>query len=156
MKTAPPMNASGTLRHLREAGFTLMEVMLAVFIFGMAAVALMEAINTSGRTSLDARTKGHIQMRLDNLLLEATRDPQWSADTRVQVATERVVEENGIKYIIKREPLELKNVDGQPLQGLFLVQITARWMEGVHERRQVAETWAYPLLFRPPQMRQLQ
>jgi prepilin-type N-terminal cleavage/methylation domain-containing protein len=160
MKSAPPMNVNApgasfpTVRQVRAAGFTLLEVMLAVFIFGMAAVALVEAINTSGRTSLDARMKGRIQMRLDNLLLEATRDPLWAADTRVQLATERVVEENGVRYLIKREPLDLKNVDGQPLQGLYLVQITARWMEGSREQRAVAETWAYPLMFRPPNMRQ--
>jgi prepilin-type N-terminal cleavage/methylation domain-containing protein len=152
------MHASGAsfprLRHVREAGFTLLEVMLAVFIFGIAAVALVEAINTSGRTALDARTKGSIQMRLDNLLLEATRDPLWASDARMQVATERTVEENGFKYTIKREPLDLQNVDGQPLQGLYLVQITARWMEGGRERNAVAETWAYPLMFRPPNVRQ--
>lgn len=152
------MHASGASlpgrSHVRETGFTLLEVMLAVFIFGMAAVALMEAINTSGRTALDARTKGSIQMRLDNLLLEATRDPMWAADTRMQVATERTVEENGIRYIIKREPLELQNMEGQPLQGLYHVQVTARWREGLRERSSVAETWAYPLMFRPPNMRQ--
>jgi prepilin-type N-terminal cleavage/methylation domain-containing protein len=160
MKPPPPMdkNTPGasflTLRSGREAGFTLLEVMLAVFIFGMAAVALMEAINTSGRTSLDARRKGSIQMRLDNLLLEATRDPMWAADTRMKVATERTVEENGFLYTIKREPLELKNVDGQPLQGLYLVQVTARWREGSREQTAVAETWAYPVMFRPPNMKQ--
>lgn len=160
MKTAASvsMHSRGTSfsRQVREAGFTLLETMLAVFIFGMAAVALMEAINTSGRTSLDARRKGNIQMRLDNLLLEATRDPLWAADTRVQVATERTVEENGFKYTIKREPLELENVDGQPLQGLYHVQVSARWLEGGRERTAVAETWAYPLMFRPPNMRQNQ
>ncbi|RBP35341.1 hypothetical protein DES53_1228 [Roseimicrobium gellanilyticum] len=150
------MNTRGAShpRHDLRAGFTLLEAMLAVFIFGMAAVALMEAINSSGRISLDARARGNIQMRLDNMLLEATRDPMWSVDTRAQAGTERTVREHGFTYIIKREPIELKNQDGQLLQGLYLVQVKALWMEGGREQSAIAETWAYPLMFRPPNLMQ--
>lgn len=142
-------------RHRRQyrcaaAGFTLLEAMLAVFIFGMAAVALVEAINASGRTSLAARQKGNIRTRLDNLLLEATRDPLWMVEnTRLPLVTENEVRDGGFVFTIRREPLELKNADGNPLQGLYLVRVTARWMDGGREQSEFAETLAYPLLFRP-------
>lgn len=140
-------------RPRRDAGFTLLETMLAVFIFGMAAVALIEAINASGRNSLAARDKGNIQARLDNLLLEATRDPLWMVEnTRVPLVTENEVREGGFVFVIHREPLDLKNQDGNPLQGLYLVRVTARWTDAGREQSAIAETWAYPLMFRPTGM----
>jgi hypothetical protein len=154
MKLADSMKPEGR-RQRRDAaeGFTLLETMLAVFIFGMAAMALVETVNTGGRTSLDARQKGNIRTRLDNLLLEATRDPLWMVEnTRVPLATENEVRDGGFIFTIRREPLELKNADGNPLQGLYLVRVTARWMDGGREHREVAETWAYPLMFRPTGM----
>lgn len=138
--------------HLRcsgAAGFTLLEAMLAVFIFGMAAVALMEAINASGRASLDARQKKNVQARLDNLLLEATRDPMWQENTRSFVTTEREIKDGPWTFIIHREPLELKNQEGQPLQGLYLVRVTATWVEAGREQSLAGETWTYPPLFQP-------
>jgi type II secretory pathway pseudopilin PulG len=133
-----------------SAGFTLLEAMLAVFIFGMAAMALVETVNTGGRTSLDARQKGNIRSRLDNLLLEATRDPLWMVENqRVPLVSENEVRDGGFTFNIRREPLELKNEDGNPLQGLYMVRVTARWMDGGREHSEVAETWAYPLMFRP-------
>ncbi|QIF05349.1 type II secretion system protein [Roseimicrobium sp. ORNL1] len=153
---APIMYPKGTWRRrrcLHEAGFTLLETMLAVFIFGMAAVALIEAINSSGRTSVAARQKGNVQARLDNLLQEATRDPLWMVEnTRVPLVTENEVRDGAFTYIIRREPLELKNQDGNPLQGLYLVRVTARWMDAGREQSAFAETWAYPLIFRPTGM----
>ncbi|MEZ0273724.1 MAG: hypothetical protein ACAH88_02375, partial [Roseimicrobium sp.] len=104
--------------------------MLAVFIFGMAAVALVEAVNVSGRTSLDARQKRNIQARLDNLLLETTRDPMWMENNRSPVKTEREIKEGPMTFTILREPLELKNEEGVLVQGLYLVRVSAHWMEG--------------------------
>jgi hypothetical protein len=150
MKLADSMQPRGRRqRHGAAAGFTL----LAVFIFGMAAMALVETVNTSGRTSLDARRKGNIRTRLDNMLVEATRDPLWMVEnTRVPLVTENEVRDGGFIFTIRREPLELENVDGNPLQGLYLVRVTARWMDGGREHSEVAETWAYPLMFRPTGM----
>ena len=127
--------------------------MLAVFIFGMAAVALVEAVNVSGRTSLDARQKRNIQARLDNLLLETTRDPMWMENNRSPVKTEREIKEGPMTFTILREPLELKNEEGVLVQGLYLVRVSAHWMEGAREQIAIAETWAYPPLFRPPGVR---
>jgi hypothetical protein len=144
-------------QHLRHgngaAGFTLLEAMLAVFIFGMAAVALVEAVNTSGRTSLEARQKRNIQARLDNLLLETTRDPLWMENSRSPVKTEREIKEGPMTFTILREPLELKNEEGVPVLGLYLVRVSARWMEAGREQNATAETWAYPPLFRAPGVR---
>jgi prepilin-type N-terminal cleavage/methylation domain-containing protein len=146
-------------QHLRHGhrggpeGFTLLEVMLAVFIFGMAAVALVEAVNSSGRASLDARQKGNIQARLDNLLLETTRDPMWMENTRSPVKTEREFKEGPMSFSVLREPLELKNEEGVLVQGVYLVRVSARWMEMGRERTVTAETWVYPPLFRPSGVR---
>jgi prepilin-type N-terminal cleavage/methylation domain-containing protein len=143
--------------HLRygrgPAGFTLLETMLAVFIFGMAAVALVEAVNSSGRTSLEARQKRNIQARLDNLLLETTRDPMWMENNRSPVKTEREISEGGMSFTILREPLDLKNEEGIPVQGIFLVRVSTHWMEAGREQTATAETWVYPPLFRPPGVR---
>lgn len=131
----------------RHRGFTLLEAMLAIFIFSAAAVSLVEAINATGRVSAEARRVGRIQLRLDNLLLEATRDPAWAASGRNPPTYDREFQENGILFRIHREPLEMENEARQPLPDLYAVRVTAEWQEGGETRQQSAETWVYPPLF---------
>lgn len=134
----------------RAKGFTLLEAMLALFIFSMAVVALVEAVNATGRTFLVSRREGQVQARLETLLLEATRDPFSMPGQRTSFTEEKKVEEGQVTYVTKRSPLELRNKEDQPLQELYVVTITATWQEEGQSQEVSAEAWVYPPLFAAP------
>lgn len=129
---------------MKKSGFTLLETLLALMVFSVAVVALVEAVNQLGGTTLNMRREGEVRERLRSLLLENTRLPM---PTSLQADTQKI-EEGDVLFTIVREPLTgLANRDGAELQGLFAVRVTADWREGAENQQAVAETWVFPPLF---------
>jgi type II secretory pathway pseudopilin PulG len=135
-------------RTRQSEGFTLLEALLAVLIFGLAVVALVEAINSMGRTTIQARQNRAVVSRLESLMTEFTRLPPQPASAGDQII-EKTVKEDGVEYHLRMEPANLKNKDSQDLSGLFLVKATARWKEGSKPDEISAETLVYPPLYAP-------
>ncbi len=127
---------------MKPRGFTLLEALLALMVFSIAVVALVEAVNQIGNTTLHRRREATVQERMRSLLIEHTRLPNMPAEAKVQ--------EDDVTYTVRRVPLELRNQDGLPLPDLFEISVTAAWLEGSVTQRATAETWVYPPLFRPP------
>lgn len=128
---------------MRTRGFTLLETLLALMVFSMAVVALVEAVHQLGGTTLLMRREAEVQERMRSLLIEHTRLP----DSPLQAE----FKEGDVTYMVKRVPLELKNREGMLLTELFEVRVTAEWLEGSIMQQVSAETWVYPpLYFRPP------
>lgn len=128
---------------MKRSGFTLLETLLALMVFSLAVVALVEAVNQLGNTTLHHRREATVQERMRSLLIEHTRLPNMPEESKVQ--------EGDVTYTVRRIPLEqLRNKDGQPLQDLFEISVTAEWIEGRVTQQATAETWVYPPLFRPP------
>lgn len=141
------MNGGYTV-HRRAEGFTLIEVLLSLLIFSVAAVSLVQAINILGTAGVEARSDRVIQDRLDNLLLETTRKPLPRMNLNSPfMETHR---ENNVTYEVHIEPLELANKDNQRLNDLYKVQVKALWNENGREQRMTAETWMYPPLYAQP------
>lgn len=124
---------------MRTRGFTLLETLLALMVFSMAVVALVEAVNQLGGTTLLMRRESEVQERMRSLLIEHTRLPDPKEETQVK--------EGDVTYTVKRTKLELTNQDGIPLNDLFEVRVTAEWLEGSVMQQTSAETWVYPPLF---------
>ena len=124
---------------MRIRAFTLLETLLALMIFSIAVVALVEAVNQLGRDTLHRRREAAVQERIRSLLVERTRLPAPPAEAKIQ--------EDDVTHTIRRVKLELKNRDGLPLNDLFEVQVTAEWLEGREPQTVSAETWVYPPLF---------
>jgi len=127
---------------VKPRGFTLLETLLALMVFSIAVVALVEALNQLGNTTLHRRREATVQERMRSLLIEHTRLPDMPAEAKVQ--------EDNVTYTVRRMPLELRNQDGLPLPDLFEISITATWLEGSVTQRATAETWVHPPLFRQP------
>jgi len=138
-------------RHAKERGirlritrgFTLLETLLALMVFSLAVVALVEAVHQLGGTTLLMRREAEVQERMRSLFIEHTRlfDPKDEAQYK----------EGDVTYNVKRTKLELKNRDGIPLNDLYEVRVTAEWLEGSVMQQVSAETWVFPPLFsRPP------
>lgn len=123
--------------------FTLLETLLALMIFSTAVVALVQAVNQLGLTTLHQRQESLVQERMRSLLTERTRLPLPSEE-------QMKVQEGLITYTVQHQKLELQNKDGQPVQELYEVRVTAEWMEGRERLRSTAETWVYPPLFYQP------
>lgn len=129
---------------MKKNGFTLLETLLALMVFSVAVVALVEAVNQLGNTTLNMRREGEVRERLRSLLLENTRLPM---PTTLQTDTQRI-EEGDVTFTITREPLTgVSNRDAVELQGLYAVRITAQWQEGNEKQQATAETWVFPPLF---------
>lgn len=121
-------------------GFTLLETLLALMVFSVAVVALVEAVHQLGGHTLLRRHEAAVQERMRSLLVEHTRLPEAPDEVTLQ--------EGEVSYTVTHTPLELKDRDGQPLPGLFEVRVTAVWQEGRTPQQATAETWVYPPLFR--------
>ena len=120
--------------------FTLLETLLALMVFSVAVVSLVEAINQLGGHTLLRRHEAAVQERMRSLLVEHTRMPDAPAEVTLK--------ESEVTYTVKHTLLELKNRDGQMVQGLFEVRVTAAWQDGQVPQQASAETWVYPPLFR--------
>ncbi|TLD71314.1 prepilin-type N-terminal cleavage/methylation domain-containing protein [Phragmitibacter flavus] len=135
-------------REGRRQGFTLMEVLLALFVFVVAVMGLVECINHIGLASAETRLERRVQSRLDSLLVEATRRSPWINQGRVDDSKlETVVEEDNVRYEIKAAPLEIKTDDGNSVRGLYHVSVTGSWLEDGRPHESTVETWVWPNLF---------
>lgn len=135
-------------RARHSQGFTLLEALLAVLIFGMAVVALVEAINSMGHTAIAARQNRAVVSRLESLMTEFTRLPPKPNSPGDQTV-EQTVKEEGVEYHLVMEPSKLRNKDDQELPGLFTVKATARWKDGNRMEEINAETMVMPTLYAP-------
>lgn len=138
MKTA---TSSHPLPTSRQQGFTLLETLLALGIFSMAVVSLVEAVNQLGMTTVHQRRESQVQERMRSLLTERTRLPlqQEQGETKVQ--------EGDTTYTVRHQKLQLQNKEGVPVDGLFEVSVTAQWLEGREPQQASVDTWIYPPLF---------
>lgn len=136
MKTSPLHRHRASSR-----GFTLLETLLALMIFSMAVVGLVEAVNQLGLTTVHQRRESQVQERMRSLLTERTRLPlqQEEGETKLQ--------EGDTTYLIRHQKLQLQNKEGQPVEGLYEVRVTAQWLEGRELQQSSVETWVYPPLF---------
>lgn len=133
----------------RRSGFTLLEVMLALMVFGIAVVALVGAINGVGNASTESRVYREVESRLESLLTEVTRMPRDPSAQPAERTWEKTVRENGVEYHIKKTPVDITNKEGQVLPDMFTIKVTARWKEGGRDEELGAETLLYPPLYAP-------
>jgi Tfp pilus assembly protein PilV len=140
-----------TPRHsprLKASAFTLLETLLAMFVFSIAAVGLVEAVNQMGRTTLVRRQEAMLQDRMRSILVERSH-LLWKQPAPTSVVSEKVLEEDGVTYTLQVAPLELQNQDGLPLTNMLSVTVLAAWKEGTAPQEASASTWVYLPLFRP-------
>lgn len=139
--SGPAMTSQST----RCRGFTLLELIMAMALFAMAAVSLAEALNLISVTVSESIEEAELRERLRGMVMEVTRDPNLAADTR-----ETNPDEKG--YFFKIETIRLENLinaEGQSLDNLFEVKVTAMRETGGgrSEALDTVTTVTYPGLF---------
>jgi prepilin-type N-terminal cleavage/methylation domain-containing protein len=122
-----------------RAGMTLLEVMLALVVFSIAAVALVQSINQVGETMLLTRTLRSVDIGLASHIDEYSKAPLiQELDKEIKAG------EDGISYRIRIEPVQnLKTKQNQPIVGIFRVLVTAKWKESNQPMTKDAETLRY-------------
>jgi type II secretory pathway pseudopilin PulG len=126
-------------------GFLLMEVVIALGIFAIACTGLVVAFHRMAQTASIAQSELQITRILDSALAE-----QISFPTLEEGTTQIPIEGTDIELDVVVTPLEeLENKDGELLQEMYRIQITANWYaDGAWQSRSV-ETWRYNLMYQP-------
>jgi type II secretory pathway pseudopilin PulG len=129
----------------KPTGFLLMEVVVALGIFAMACTGLVVAFHRMAETATLAQTELQITRILDSALTE-----QLSFPTLEEGTTQIPVEGTDIELDVVVSPItDLENQNGQLLQEMYRIEITAKWFaDGKWQSRSV-ETWRYNLMYQP-------
>lgn len=134
-----------TIHPIRKSGFLLLEMVLALAVFGMAATGFTVALNRMAATASLAQSELRITRILDSALEETLSQPtiEEGSDT-IEIG------ETGIELETSIERIEdLLNEEGQQLQDMFRIRINAKWQENGRTQERSAETWRYGMMYQP-------
>jgi cell division protein FtsX len=129
----------------RRQGFLLFEVVLAIAVFSAAATGFAVALHQMAKTATVAQNELRITRILDSALDETLSLPVLEEGT-----VSNPVGNTDIEMITEIKILDtLENEDGQPLQEMYLITVTARWFENGEWIERAAETWRYGRMYQP-------
>ncbi len=129
----------------KARGFLLLEVVLALGVFAIACTGLTVAFHRMAEAATLAQSELRITRILDSALTE-----QLSMPTIQEGVTQIPVEGTDIELDVVIEPIEdMENQDGELLQQMFHIKITANWFANGAWQERSAETWRYNLMYQP-------
>jgi prepilin-type N-terminal cleavage/methylation domain-containing protein len=131
--------------HPAKRGFLLLEVVLALAVFGIAATGFAVALNRMAQAASLAQSELRITRVLESALDEALSIPVLE-----EGVTNSTVGDTGIELDTTIELLkELENEDGQLLQEMYLIKVEARWFENGQWQERAVDTWRYGRMYQP-------
>ncbi len=118
-----------TFRHSAEmnAGFLLMECLLAVLILGLGVASLSRCVENCMRAERIRREEGLAQRALANYFTQIETEALPLADETVEELKGAWA---GMTMHITREQLKLQNEKEQELFGLYKVTLDVSWTAG--------------------------
>lgn len=118
---------------------------MALGVFAIACTGLTVAFHRMAGTASLAQNELRITRILDSALTE-----QLSMPILEEGVTQIPVEGTDIELDVIIEPIEdLENQDGELLQQMFHIRITANWFENGAWQERSAETWRYNPMYQP-------
>ena len=131
--------------HPPRRGFLLLEMILALAVFGIAATGFAVALNRMAAAASLAQSELRITRILDSALDETIFLPVIEEGvTTTPVGKTGIELETTIKLLDN-----LENEEGQTLQEMFLINITAKWFENRTWQERSVETWRYGRMYQP-------
>ena len=128
-----------------KRGFLLLEMVLALAVFGIAATGFAVALRQMSEAAQLAQSELRITRILDSAL-----DETLSLPVLEEGETNTSVGETGIELNTTIELLEeLENEEGQLLQEMYLIRINAVWFANGEWQERVVETWRYGRMYQP-------
>lgn len=139
------MNPRSGKNRLRK-GFLMLEVILALAVFSTAATGFIVAIRKMGMVAQLAQSEMRITRIMESSLSEAVSRPTMEEGT-----TSINLVEGDTEVITKIESMQdqLQNQDGQALQEMYLITVTAHWIENNEVQERTARTWRYSRMYQP-------
>lgn len=140
------MRAIPSFKSANNSGFILLEVLLAIALFGIAGIGLVKAINFSAKAATESQVDIRMMMRLQSALTLASKAQQMDEYTVVSDPDELGVQ---VETIVEEMPEELlMNEDGQQLQEMWVITVRAFWQgESGNYNEMTAQTWRYGPLY---------
>jgi type II secretory pathway pseudopilin PulG len=134
---------------LRRPGFMLMEVVLAIGIFAMVATGFAIALAKTSDLAQTAQRRMQVNRILDSALTEALSWPALEPGTTSVTLSEEIggatVDVDTVIELIE----DMENEDGELLQQMFRIEVSAHWYENGSWQKETAETWRYARLYMP-------
>ena len=131
--------------HSGKRGFLLLEMILALAVFGIAATGFAVALHRMAAVAGLAQRELRITRILDSALDETLSLPVLEIGT-----TNTSVGETGIELDTTVELIEdLQNEDGQPLQEMYLIKVEAKWFDNGQWQNRAVDTWRYGRMYQP-------
>lgn len=120
----------------------LLEVLLSVAVFGMAAIGLVRVINEIAEISVESRFDLRVMEQLESLLEEHGRTPNLRPG-RIEMPPDA----RGVSYVVDVVPIAMTTAQGATLKNMFRIRVAARWLEGANWRESNAEIFRYAAMY---------
>lgn len=127
-------------------GYLLLEVVLAMGIFALAATGYTVALQKAADASDMAAREMQITRILQSALDEAISVPNLEEG---EMPSQKLEERDMEIVTIYEKMEEMENRDGQLLQDMWRITVTAYFMQGNTEMSRSAVTWRYGRLYQP-------
>lgn len=129
----------------RQPGFLLLEVILGLAVFSAVAVSLVVAFHQMGKAASLTQTELRLTRILDSALVETLSLPVLEEGTLTNAVGDTDMEMITTISILDN----LETEEGQILQEMYLITVTARWYDGGEWKERSAETWRYGRMYQP-------
>ncbi len=124
---------------------TLLEVVLALAVFSIAALALVGTLNQIAEAASESQILLEVEQNLESLIDEYGKMPQMR-----ELEEEIKPGSDGVAYRVKVETVkDLRNKDGRFLQDMFKITAIARWNDGGGVMELQADSMRYAGAFLP-------
>jgi type II secretory pathway pseudopilin PulG len=154
---------SRALTRVALGGFMLIEVLLAISIFGLAALGLMRALTYTATAANDSKLDLRMMSLLQSTMtqysranqIEETERPIVTEPDELGVWTEVTIQEMNEKNGNELKTSEKNQNGAQPLQNMFLITVTAHYeLENGDKGEISADTIRFAPLYRPTNAQQ--
>lgn len=120
-------------------------MVLALAVFGCAVTGFVVALHRMSAVASLAQSELRITRILDSALDETLSQPVLEEGSINSTVGNTGVELNTTIELIQ----DMENQDGQFLQQMFRIKITARWFANGQWQTRTAETWRNGLMYQP-------
>jgi len=117
--------------------YLLLDVVLAVTVFAIAVTGILVAVNRITETSSLYARDMQVQYGMDAMLVEARHRPVE------EMTFERDDSDLGVLYRTEIEPLSQVNSEGEALEGLYRLKVSAIFQNGNEDETDTAELIVY-------------
>jgi prepilin-type N-terminal cleavage/methylation domain-containing protein len=131
----------------RNRGFLLLEMVLALAVFGIAATGFTVALHRMARVASLSQSELRVTRFMESAMNEALSLPVMEeGETEAEIG-----QAGNVVYFLTviRLMEDLENQDGEILQQMYHVSVTATWMESGQKQERMVETWRYGRMYQP-------